>query len=816
MIRILGLAASLTALVSSGTLAQEIAQGGALDEIVVTARKTEETLQSAPVSVSAISARNIEELGLKSIDDFAKQATGISFSQAFGRSTDRPVIRGQSNILAGVQSGVESGAAYFIDGVYYLGDIQGFDPDSIERVEIIKGPQSALYGRNTYAGAINYITKDPGDVLAGKASILAAQHNEYSTSMSLSGPITDWFGFTAGGRYYTYGGEYTNTLTGKKVGDEETKSGYLSLVAKPGDNLKIRLRTQYQHDDDGPLALFLQGAEYNNCKPGYRSARYRRGSTFIPATKGTTTNDNQYYCGEIKAQPNNIALNTDPVQTSFGVRDGTAFDGVENKSWVSSAVIDWDIAGSGWTLSSLSGYRRNTNWYGTDSDHSASFFSFGPLGATSEPAFANTNRDKVNDFSQELRIASPRDARIRGLVGVYYYRYEFETVDLTFANPRDGEALGAAGSAADFIRDRAVFGMLTASITDQLTVSGEIRHHEEIKRTIDTSYCAGYDELAATFKRTTACLPKGKWSGTDPRITVDYQPDADTLFYGVYATGRKPGGFNGSNGNLVGKPTYEPEKSKGGELGAKLTRMDGRVRLNIAGFYNELTAVQLTSSVVNPTNSSQTLTSIVVNSGDATSKGFELEMQAAPTQNLRLSLGYSYVNAEFTRGCDDGLYTLNSGGLRATFDTSNPTDAQLALCSIKGKKMPLGSPHIINGSANWSEAVGETDLRFFVNTNFSYEAAKYVQIDNLAKTGSALLVGARFGLRAERWTLTAFGRNLLDEDSVVAATRWFDYGYGNTARDIPTGVAAETGAPRGFFGQLRKSRTFGLEASLNF
>ena len=142
---------------------------GGIKDIVVTARKTAETLSDAPVAVSVVTSEKINELGLTSIDDFAKQSTGISFSQAFGRSTDRPVIRGQSNVLAGVQAGVETGAAYFVDGVYYQGDIQGFDPQSIERVEVIKGPQSALYGRNTYAGAINYITKDPSKDLTVSA-----------------------------------------------------------------------------------------------------------------------------------------------------------------------------------------------------------------------------------------------------------------------------------------------------------------------------------------------------------------------------------------------------------------------------------------------------------------------------------------------------------------------------------------------------------------------------------------------------------------------------------------------------------------------
>ena len=122
----------------------EATDDGGIPEIVITARKKQESLSDAPVSVSVITGDKIAEQGLNSIDDFAKQATGISFSQTFGRSTDRPVIRGASNVLAGVQAGVETGAAIFIDGVYFQGDISSFDPTAIERVEIIKGPQSAL------------------------------------------------------------------------------------------------------------------------------------------------------------------------------------------------------------------------------------------------------------------------------------------------------------------------------------------------------------------------------------------------------------------------------------------------------------------------------------------------------------------------------------------------------------------------------------------------------------------------------------------------------------------------------------------------
>jgi outer membrane receptor protein involved in Fe transport len=265
----------------TGTEADEAFSG--IPDIVVTARKIEERLQDAPVAVSVVSAETINQLGLNSLDDFARQTTGLSFSQAFGRSTDRPVIRGQSNVLAGVQAGVETGAAFFIDGVYYQGDIQGFDPQAIERVEVIKGPQSALYGRNTYAGAINYVTKDPTRNFTASGRARAAEHDEYELAGSISGPLLgEAAGFRLGARYFQYGGEYTNQLTGKKVGQEETKSAYLTLLIEPTSDIRIRPRIYWQKDDDGPLAIFLQGSVDNNCRPGFRSPAFRAASPFLP------------------------------------------------------------------------------------------------------------------------------------------------------------------------------------------------------------------------------------------------------------------------------------------------------------------------------------------------------------------------------------------------------------------------------------------------------------------------------------------------------------------------------------------------------
>lgn len=837
----------MTALTPVAAFAQDAADSddGPLPEIVVTARKTAETLSSAPVSVSVVGAQQIEELGLNSIDDFAKTATGISFSQAFGRSTDRPVIRGQSNVLAGVQAGVETGAAYFVDGVYYQGDIQGFDPGSIERVEIIKGPQSALYGRNTYAGAINYITKDPTDEFNVSGRLRAAEYREYEAAASISGPIiTDILGFRAGVRHYEYGGQYRNQLTGKRVGQEKSQSAYLTLQLEPSDDIKLRTRLSWQKDDDGPLAIFLQGSAANNCLPGFRSNFFRLANTaFVP---GNDDNRNQYYCGVIQPQPGNIQLNTDPLLVSpgLGVRDGTAFDGVQNEQLLATGVFNWNIGGSGWEFQASGGIRDNENYFGTDSDHSNAFIFFGPPPAASagvEPAFANTNRDDQKDTSFEARISSPRDRPIRAMVGVYFFKQKFQTVDITFASGQAGQALGTNTSQFSTIKDKAIFGMVEWDITDQLNITAEIRHANEKKTIIDRAsataagiFCRGEASRVDIFDdglpagQTITCGEPGSFTGTDPRITVNYTTEDGTLIYGVFATGRKPGGFNGTAGVTASAQTgqdfinYLPEKSKGGELGVKFDAFDRRLRVSVAGFYNELSNVQLTSAIPNPAGTGA-LTSVVTTTGDAETKGFEIDLNAAPTDGLLVNLGISYVDARFTRGCDSDEFIFNSGGLRPNFDTRNPNAAALALCDISGRRLPLGSPWIVNGGFSYEADLGTGGLAAFINSNFSYEASKYVQVHNQAETGETFLLNARMGIRHDNWTLALFGRNLTNEDSIPLATRWFDLRYAGGRNGLPVSgtfdgrtAVVESGNPRAFFGTLRKGRTFGVEASFNF
>jgi len=787
----------------------EVIERSRLETITVTARKKEETLQDAPVAVSAFSAGDMADQGLTNIDELARFTPGLSFSQTFGRSGDRPVIRGQSNVLARVQFGVESGTAYFIDGIYFNGDMQSINFDTLERIEVIKGPQSALYGRNSYAGAINFITRTPTNEYSGNFKVAAGRFDERDVVASFSGPLLrDRLYFRLGARFYEYDGEFTNTLTGKTVGSEETRSVNAGLLWDSGGSFTARFNLLYNKIDDGPIPLFLQPATDNNCEPGFRSAAFRR--PFFPPIRGggprVSDNNFQYFCGAIEARPDLVALNTDTL--ADGTPDGTAFDGIFSEEWFTGLNLDWDL--NGWTLTSQTGWRGEKRRFGADSDHSDAFVVFIPSGVPvppgTAPLFMNTTFSDIEEWSQEFRITSPVGGKMRFIGGVFYYDYDFTQTSLSFAKPVRGDAFGNN----DEITNKAVFGLLSYDFSERLSLTGEIRYQEEEKVRFEQNPQSGDETFFGeeTFKATT------------PRLTLDYQIDDERMVYLTYARGAKPGGLNGSLGESIGFPTYEQEKSDNFELGLKSTWLDGRLLANASLFFIDASDVQLTTALPDPAGSA--INSVATNQGAVETLGFELETRWLISDRLTVLGSYALADTEFTDGCDDFEFTLNTGGLLIPAGFDGPE------CSIEGRQTPMSSKHQASLGADFRLPIGR-GMEFFAFPLLSYESKKFIQVHNRAFVPSATIVNLRAGVRSSSgWELAAYARNLFDEDAPVLATRWFDLRHGFNAFgidpaqqasqgcNINEGNCADTSLPRAFFTTLRKGATYGLELRYSF
>ncbi|XBQ16819.1 MAG: TonB-dependent receptor plug domain-containing protein [Oceanicaulis sp.] len=783
------------------------------DVITVTARRREESLLDAPVAVSAFGEDDIRKLGIESVDDVARFTPGLSFSAAFGRTTERPVVRGQSNVLAGVQFGVESGTAYFLDGIYYSGPISALDPNDLERVEVIKGPQSALYGRNTYAGAINYVTRGGTDEFEADLRLRAGSHDEREIAARVSGPlVADRLGYSISARHYEYGGEHTNLVTGEKVGQESSFNLSGTIEASFTPNWDVRLRGMYFKDDDGTLPIFLQPSEANNCSQGWASlSRYPLSGS---------TNDNQYFCGVIQPAP--VQLNTGPgpiipvdgvppnailpfLGSPYSTADGTAFDGLERDGVMGSVQSSWDIGGSGYVLEASASSWTQDRKFGTDSDHtSVNWFASGP---GSEAFFALTERKEQGDYSFEAKLSSPVDRAFRWMIGAFYYDFEETTYDLTFASPEIGDLTTNVGTT-----NQAIFGLIEYDLMPNLTATLEARWAEEEKTR--TEFGAGG---AVSLEQ------EGTFDSFTPRFTIDWQTDMG-LIYAVYAQGVKPGGLNGSLGAGVGSDVYEQEESDNYELGYKNTLLGGDAVLTAAGFFIEASDVQVTRAV--SALGGGGATSIAVNQGAAEIWGLELAWNHSPVDFFNYGVTYAWTNPEFTEGCDDFQWTLTSGGGVLDPGSTAPGTGteffgQTGNCDISGKQLPLTSEHQFAAFGEFRAPLGG-GWEWFAQSDLTYESSKYVQVHNLAETGDTTLIGARLGVETESMTFSLWGRNIGDEDSIIMATRWGQTPYHNlgalsTSPDIaPPGAARGFLPTRAFFANLRRGPAYGVEARLRF
>ena len=766
-----------------------------LEEVLVTARKREETLQDAPITVTAFSAEAIEKRGAQSLDDVARFVPGLSFSKAFGRDTERPVIRALGNVLAGVRFGVESGAAYFIDGIYYPGDVQGLNLQDLERVEVIKGPQSALYGRNTYSGAINFITRPSSEEREGSFKIRYAEHDEHDASFHISGRINEVLRGGLSVRDYQKDGEWTNAVTDREIGDESTWSVSGVLDWDPSDNFHVRLRRIQRRDMDGTRPFFLQPATENNCFPGARS--------LASWTHSDSDNNFQYFCGAIN--PGRIALNdradadgvanlvpgvpNNPLSftTPYNLADGTPFDGVDRRTNFNSLLAEYDFA-SGYRIVFTGSYREEERLTGSDSDHASFGVVLNPPAGT---FFAISNRSIAHDWSAELRLESPADNALRGTIGVFWYD-NYDRDNAIRFNNRQG-----VFSSESTVENQAVFASIEYDFSEQLTASLEVRSAKETKT-----------QREGTFDG------KDDWENFTPRVTVDYQLSDDILLYGVYAQGVKPGGFNGADGAVLGRPTYDQEESDNYELGIKSQWWDNRLQTNLAVFYIDATDIQLTTSLPNPQDA---LNALVSNQGSGEVFGVELDITALLTPELTLGFTYALADSEFTEGCDEDQWTLTSGGGLYSFSdpssSSNPNGN--GDCSIEGHQFPLSSEHQASLFVDWERTLAG-GMTLFAGADVSYESRKYVQVHNEAYVPDATLVGARFGVRWGQSELVVVGTNLSDEDAPILATRWFTTPYFTFLTPNTADPTYNRGAPRAFFAPLREGSQVGIEYRYRF
>lgn len=804
-----------------------------LEEIVVTARKREESLQDVPVAVTAVTAASIAERNIQDLRDLAAYTPGFSYTTAFGRNNnERPAVRGQSTILGAPV------AAFFVDGIFLSGSIAQTELSNVERVEVIKGPQSALYGRGTYQGAVNYVTKRPSREFQGKVSATYAEHEQLQLDGSLSGPLplANLYYFI-GASHYEYGGEYTNTITGRKFGDEQSDAVTLKLNWAPGENVDVDFLTTYQKDNDGHAAIFFQGSTFNNCFP------------YDPVTR---PRGRGYHCGEVVDldlleraaredvfPPNLVGVQRERIRSSLIAKLQFA-GGYEFTS--ATGYSDEDLA-NGIDVS-YAGYDAQAQFYATIAAGMAT--QRPPTDATTDLArqFASpgnfwrlTGEDR-EDFSQEFRLSSPTDGRFRWTVGAYYFTANDDTVrdDKIYPNPVVIVPNGTSTLSVRDIDNRALFGGIEWDFADKWTLTAEARRSEDKLKT--TTYAFPTNGTSRSNVQRFAA----KYTSTTPRFTLRWQPTDSSTYYFNYAKGTRPGGFQaGATATLLtqlGREDeigYDEERVKAFEAGAKYTLLDGRLSLNVAAYYNDLFNQQLTTNLVNP-NTGQA-NSLITNLGETEIRGLELEVTARLTQNWTASLGYAFNDAEITVGVNEDQAaffsprpannftpynaTTNPNGC-VTATTVNPPPGRLSCQAIRdldnsqygsivGKRPPRAPEHQGFVSTRFDSSLAN-GWNWYVGGDITYEGSKFAQVHNLIETGDRTYLNLRAGIETDTWTVQLWGKNVTDDDTPLDILRYIDT-RGQTSQQL---LLQGIPIARGFAVTPPRGRQFGVTASYRF
>lgn len=678
-----------------------------LEEIIVTARKREESLQDVPLSIDVFDEEFIAESGVNGIFELAQFTPNLSFRQSYGRTFDRPSIRGQSVILGANTVGL------FVDGVFVAGSLSSTPLDNVQRVEVIKGPQAALFGRATLAGAINYITKRPStEDFEGSVTVRGAEHDEYEARFYTSGPLgsSNNLAFTFGGRHYEYGGEYENVGPGGgTLGSEKSKSWYGSLYFAPSDNFDAFFKTNWSKDGDGHPTNMLVIEDFDlNCFPD--------------SPRG-------YYCGVV---PN-------PGVMEIDNNEGVNY-GIDRETLRTSLELNWSF--NDYTLTSLTGWSKEDEDWLIDLGSEANELPF-LRGATTA---INSEQEY---WSQEFRLASPVDESLRWLVGAYFYDEEdFDPVD----------------EITDQVENRALFGLVEYDFTDRLTGTAELRWAEDDITDVTDSGLVLDDTFSSTTPRVTL-----DWAQSDD-ATIYGSIAKGTKPGGFNAALLGSDIPQNERDRLSRFLTFDEEEAWNFEIGTKRTLMDGRVNMTLAAFFIDWDQQQLTSAEpLIDVNGEPVSIPFVTNIGKSEIKGLELSVFAALTERLDLTFAYGYTDSEIKEQCDSEYGSL-IGPQPGVCDQINfPGGA-----SVAGNRTPNAPENTASLSLEYQQPF-RAGMDWFIRGDFLYEDSRFAQVFNFAETGSSSIVNLRTGFEAQDWKVSLWVKNLTDEDAVNSVIRLIDF-----------------------------------------
>ncbi|MBL8629306.1 MAG: TonB-dependent receptor [Rhodospirillaceae bacterium] len=725
-------AVSVSALVAIGAATDVLAQG-AIEEIVVTARRREETLQSVPISISAFSSEQIQNRSIESLQNLANATPGMVFNTSANLTSNRPIIRGLSQQT---RVGDEVNTAIFVDGVYssgFSGSDIGFD--GLERVEVARGPQSALYGRNSFAGAINYITKKPGDTLEWGGRGTIGTKGKMGISGYMSGPVVeDRVGARIDAGYSEPGGTFKNSVDGKRLNDRTTGYVRAGLRADPTDDIDMYMSYTYAQDDGSGTALTV----ISDTDP-------RRVGK--PAASRRTPNPvGRRVLGEIKDEAGTYSF--DPNVTNG-----------DRESHRVSLNIDADMGAT--RLVALTGFeKRNvTTLSDLDTTPQGTPFTAGLV------QNASGDVEDRNEISQDLRLQSNTDGAFDWLVGVYYSDEKFDDASVRYSTPGQGTTSPAPkpdGSPSVDERSiyknkfSSIYGSLGYDFTEMINLSVEARYTWEDKSGNNVEDNFG-----------TGAAPKGltadKFKYFTPRSILTFKPNSDMMFYVSAAKGVKSGGFN-ANAVRPDERIYQPETNWTYETGAKLTFWDGRAIFNASVYHIDWTNQQ-TSAFSRDLTGAVLAESIIANVAKSQVEGGELQLNLAPTDHLRFDLGYGLTDAKYKNAVLSDLVGFVDCSV-LNIECATTAGVLQTTGRVDGKRIEYTSKHTFSTGAELTLPITD-DWDFYSRADFSWSSRKYVDSANLGWVPSREDLNLRLGVQKDNLKFQGFCNNVTNNRTPI-------------------------------------------------
>lgn len=733
-----------------------------VEEIVVTARRVEERLQSTPIAVSAFTAAGLEKAGASTLVDVAAFVPNLTMSATGngggGASNAQIYLRGvgQSDFLITTDPGV----AIYVDGVYYArttGSV--FDVLDLERLEVLRGPQGTLFGKNAIGGAISLISRKPSAELGGQVQVTAGRYDRHDLRASVDIPLTDTLRSRFSGVWQNREGYAERVLVGDDMGDQDQLGG--------------RAYVEWSPSSDLTFALIADATRSRQAGAQTALLSYDPTAGLAPLWTG------------LVALPQGLALPTANPKTPF-----TTFSTGPNVSNLDllglSLTGEWK-ATENLSIKSITAFRELEAEFGRDADNASSNY------------LSTHNRVDQQQFSQELQLlGGGPDSRFRWVLGGYYFNERAkDTNDVLLASglfraleglpgpviplspaPCPTLCLGGRGNPInvgfdlDFdiynrvnVESYAAFAQSSISFTDQLSGVFGLRYTEENKR-----YFLFHRRVNSGVAIIPPTVVSASYDDVSPRFGLEYQAGPDTFFYASASKGFKSGGFNGRPTTTAEVQSFGPETLWSYEAGAKLDLADRRVRLNLAAFFNKYDDIQLSSVTADSTGN---LVLATENAGKAETKGVEVEFTAVPTQGLNLNASLGYIDAEYTKLNPGASVTLNTKLMK--------TPKWTASAAV---------------SYTWALADGAGDVA--VRGDWSYRSKHYNDVtstETLAQDGLSLF-NARLAWTSDskRYEVALFGTNLSDERYIIGGV--------SAASSFGT-IEANIGRPREWGASLR-------------